>query len=81
MKGKIFLSSIALAAFFLQHILLSQSGWLQQISGITHGLKSIFCLNENTAWVLGSAGRDATNFSSGVYYYSLQTQEFTQTKK
>ena len=24
---------------------------------------------------------DATNFASGIYYYTLSTSEFTQTKK
>jgi photosystem II stability/assembly factor-like uncharacterized protein len=51
-----FLSLLFIAILLFQISLLAQSGWVQQTSGTTENLNSVFFINENVGWAAGENG-------------------------
>jgi hypothetical protein len=62
--------------FFVHPILFSQSGLVQQVSGVTQRLNSIYCLNESTAWVCGGAGVILKTINGGTNWVQ-QSSSYT----
>ena len=50
------LSLLYIAFLLLQFTTLAQSGWVQQTSGTTENLISVYFINENVGWAVGENG-------------------------
>ena len=57
------LSLLLIVFLFLQITSLAQSGWVQQTSGTTDNLNSVFFINQSVGWVSG--GYDLGSGSTG----------------
>lgn len=50
------MKKILIVLFFVQNILFAQSGWIEQVSGTTQDLTSIFFTDINNGFIVGKAG-------------------------
>ncbi len=46
----------------------SQSGWIQQTSGINTSLRSLYFINASTGWIVGDSGKILHTINGGTIW-------------
>jgi photosystem II stability/assembly factor-like uncharacterized protein len=64
---------LLLPSLFAQSISLAQFGWIQQTSGTTENLTSVFFVNSNMGWVVGDEGTIIHTSDGGETWLEQQT--------
>lgn len=72
---KIFI--ISLTYLVVYSVVFSQSGWIQQTSGINTSLRSLYFINAGTGWIVGDSGKILHTINGGAIWV-LQNSNTTR---